>query len=211
MIGTVMPAAEIHAAAEKAGAIPCAQRRGDRPVHAAPAQEEQRGRQQHDDDNGIADISHGEHRDSRDQRREAEQRTEHEVGRAAACPPGIADQTADKPGEEDDEGRAAQRLDVEAVHLEKIGRHPGQEPVEHSVEEHPAAAHQPDRAEAEIGAPVAARGRRLGVFRGMRRLDEPRLSLVNEGMLARRIADVPPRQEPAQERADAGDQEGRAP
>ena len=139
---------------------------------------------------GSRDIGHEKDRDRRHDGRDAEQRAEHQVRRPAAGAPAIAnpaaDQFADEAREEDDEGRAAEHLDVEIMHLEQIGRHPGQQTIEGRVEEHPAEAHAPDGAEAEIGGPARARRRRARcIFQRVGLFDIARLGFIDRRVFAR--------------------------
>src|SRR6516162_6762318 len=53
----------------------------------------------------------------------------------------------------EDEGCATECRDIETVYLEQVIGQPGQQSVEHVVEEHSAQAHAPDRAEGKITDP----------------------------------------------------------
>src|SRR6185312_14957345 len=141
-------AAEVHAAAKEARTGARGENAGDRPVHAAPAQEEQGRRQQSHDRDRIADIGDAEDGEGRNEGRDAEQDPEDEVRRSAARAPPVADLPADefahKPGEKHDEQGSAELLDVQAMNGREIARHPGQEAIPDGVEEHPAQAHAPE-------------------------------------------------------------------
>ena len=122
-----------------------------------------------------------------------------------------SDQLADEAGEEHREQRAAELLDVEAMDRRQIGRHPGQEPIENGVEEHPAEAHAPHGTIAEIGpdAPLpTARGKRILVRVSVG--DVIGLGLIDGRMVRGIVADVPPGEEAAEHRADTRHDEGNA-
>jgi hypothetical protein len=127
-------------------------------------------------------------------------------------PPLARQWSHNEPDEEDGERRAAQRPDLEAVHLEQVGRHPRQQPVEHGVERHPAQAHAPDRAMAEKAREGRTGGRRHGgILQRMGPRDMASLARADTGVLAGAVSNVPPGQPSARDRRETGHHEGKAP
>src|SRR5436309_4954168 len=102
---------EIHDAAENAGAPAIGQRGRNAPVEPAPAQEEQRAREERDRSHGTADESKKESGQGRQHTRYAQNGTHDEVGRTAARLPIVrqkaAGDLANKAGAKNDERGAA--------------------------------------------------------------------------------------------------------
>src|SRR5262249_32644939 len=93
-----------------------------------------------------------------------------------------------------------------------IARHPGEQAVEDGVEAHPAEAHAPDRAVAEVAEGAAAGGgRSLRGLERVRLLDVASFSLAHAPMPARLVADVPAGQAAAEHGAHAGQDEREPP
>ncbi|CAW27842.1 RNA binding protein, putative [Pseudomonas aeruginosa LESB58] len=184
------------------------------PVQAAPHQEEGGQRQQ---GHGGIGIFQARQQQEGDQRREARDRQQ-ALGRQAAAhaladqqvAEEAADQGTDGSAEEDDEGRGADTLDIEAARLRQVARTPGQQAEEHHG---PTGAAEDDTDQGAAGDAQSSAGLavRFGERGGAVGVDPVQLGGVDPGMLGRVVAQVVPGQPGHGQGGDAGDEEGAAP
>ena len=123
-------------------------------------------------------------------KRSVRRRADRVAPTAAVIADPTGDQFTDEAAEEDDEGCATECRDVETVYPEQVIGQPGQQSVEHGVEEHPAKTHAPHRPVAKKCTDAAARRDGIRqILEIMRSLNVPRLGFVDGGMFAWAVAD----------------------